>query len=54
MKGYIQYFENLDYYKKQKRKEFLTNVLEFIGMYVMIKDTNNQFLIVIHLTNIKN
>ena len=31
MKGYIQYFENLDYYKKQKRKEFLTNVLEFIG-----------------------
>lgn len=31
MKGYIEYFENLDYYKKQKRKEFLTNVLEFIG-----------------------
>lgn len=30
-KAFITYFENLDYYKKQKRKEFLTNVLEFIG-----------------------
>jgi|9_EtaG_2_1085328.scaffolds.fasta_scaffold09629_4 hypothetical protein len=35
MKGYIEYFENLDYYKKQKRKQLLINIFEFLGCLFM-------------------
>jgi len=34
-KAYITYFENLHHIKKQKRKEMITNILEFVFTLLM-------------------
>jgi hypothetical protein len=35
IKGYITYFENLDHIKRQKRKEIIKNILEFVFTLLM-------------------
>lgn len=35
-KAYITYFENLHHIKRQKRKQFLIDLLDFIGLIFMI------------------
>ena len=35
-KAYITYFENLNHIKQQKRKQFLIDLFDFIGLIFMI------------------
>lgn len=35
-KAFITYFENLDHIKRQKRKQFLIDLFDFIGLVFMI------------------
>lgn len=35
-KAFITYFENLDHIKRQKRKQFLLDLFDFIGLIFMI------------------
>ncbi len=35
-KAYITYFENLNHIKKQKRKQFIIDLINFIGLLVVL------------------
>lgn len=35
-KAYITYFENLNHIKRQKRKQFIIDLFDFIGLIFMI------------------